>query len=38
MLIAGNLVSPCIQRGPALDVVAVALLVAMQIRDVGGVN
>src|SRR6267154_3200127 len=36
MLIAGNLITPCIQRGGALDVVAVALLVAMQISDVAG--
>ena len=36
MLIAGNLVAPCIQRGRALDVVAVALLVAVQIGDAAG--
>src|SRR5436309_1266426 len=31
VLIAGNLVAPWIERGRALDVVAVALLVAMQV-------
>src|SRR6516225_9660939 len=36
MLIAGNLPASCIQRGRALDVIAVALLVAMQIGDVAG--
>jgi hypothetical protein len=36
MLIAGNLIAPCIERGRALDVVSVASLVAMQIRDVAG--
>ena len=36
MLIAGNLPASGIQRGGALDVIAVALLVAMQIGDVAG--
>jgi hypothetical protein len=34
MLIARNLVAPCIERGGALDIVTVALLVAMQIGHV----
>ena len=36
MLIARNLLASCIQRGRALDIIAVALLVAMQIGDVAG--
>src|SRR6516162_3598879 len=36
VLVTGNLIAPCIQCGRALNVVAVALLVAMEIGDTAG--